>query len=112
MICRRAYSNNVLGSDNVLGLASCRRFSFAVCFSRRIDDCSGFAGSSVGVSPLKIRYIFFFLPSASADGKGYRFLLLGLYAGFFLKTAHFVPFLEKVQKKGLVEACRKTYLNN
>ena len=37
MICRRAYSNNVLGSDNVLGLASCRRFSFAVCFSRRMN---------------------------------------------------------------------------
>ncbi len=53
MICRRAYSNNVLGSDNVLGLASCRRFSFAVCFSRRIDDCSGFAGSSVGFNPFK-----------------------------------------------------------
>lgn len=34
------------------------------------------------------------------------------YAIFSNKTAHFVPFLEKVQKKGLVEACRKTYLNN
>lgn len=34
------------------------------------------------------------------------------YAIFLEKTAHFVPFLEKVQKKGLVEACRKTYLNN
>ena len=55
MICRRAYSNNVLGSDNVLGLASCRRFSFAVCFSRRIDDCSGFAGSSVGFNPFKYK---------------------------------------------------------
>ncbi len=32
-------------------IVSCRRLSFAVCFSRRIDDCSGFAGSSVGFSP-------------------------------------------------------------
>ena len=32
---------------------ACRKLSFAVCFSRRIDDCSGFAGSSVGFNPFK-----------------------------------------------------------
>ena len=46
-IYRCVYSNNVLGNENILGL------SFAVCFSRRIDDCSGFAGSSVGFNPFK-----------------------------------------------------------
>ena len=32
---------------------ACRRLSFAVCFSRRIDDCSGFAGSYVVFNPFK-----------------------------------------------------------
>ena len=34
--------------DQALTVRSTPVLSFAVCFSRRIDDCSGFAGSSVG----------------------------------------------------------------
>jgi len=59
-----------------------RRRSFAGCFSRRIDDCSGLAGSAVGFNPFKY-YIKKgpeahrgrglasrpFKPSAEADGK-------------------------------------------
>jgi len=60
-----------------------------------------------------IRYTLFSLkPSTSADSKGYKFLLIGLCAGFIGKTAHFSPFLKKAQKKGMVGACWKTYLNN
>ena len=59
-----------------------RRRSFAGCFSRRIDDCSGLAGSAVGFNPFKY-YIKKgpeahrgrglasrpFKPSAETDGK-------------------------------------------
>ncbi|WP_308548826.1 hypothetical protein, partial [uncultured Parabacteroides sp.] len=38
----------VLSGSLKTRLSSYRRLSFAVCFSRRIGDCSGFAGSSVG----------------------------------------------------------------
>ena len=38
--------------DQALTVRSTPVLSFAVCFSRRIDDCSGFAGSSVGFTLL------------------------------------------------------------
>ena len=45
--------NQVNDDLPVYNMEACRRLSFAVCFSRRIDDCSGFAGSYVVFNPFK-----------------------------------------------------------
>ena len=45
--------NQVNDDLSVYNMEAYRRLSFVVCFSRRIDDCSGFAGSSVVFNPFK-----------------------------------------------------------